>query len=216
MEQRILMICAHPDDELLWMGGTLLKYRENFKVDFACLTMPFNRSRVKGLFRIERHFNTGVILCFGYEDDTAVWREGVNFDFDDQWLDCLDYEKYDLIFSHNRYGEYYHPHHIYIHNRLKEKGIPFISFGHLEFSDFYVNLDDKERSEKQNLLMELYPSEYERSFHKFTYWHTNIERFRFEIPDENNEKNENEDVREEFMKKIDCLWGGELQLKNEL
>ena len=177
---RILLLFAHPDDELLWMGGTLLKFRDNFSIDFVCLTIPFNKPRVKGLFYLDRYFDTNLVFCLGYEDDTAVWREGAEVDFDDLWLDCIDFGKYDLIFSHNQYGEYYHPHHIYIHNKLKENNIPFISFGHLGEFDFAVNLEKKDIEKKQDAIRDLYYSEFDRCMHKFSYWKTKKERFRFE------------------------------------
>lgn len=184
LQHKTLILFAHPDDELLWMGGTLLKYRDRFEIDFACLTMPFNKPRIKGLFRLDRFFNTDVIMCLGYEDNTAVWREGAEVDFDDIWLDCIDFDKYDLIFSHNEFGEYYHPHHVFIHSRLKEKGIPFISFGHLGETRWTVELTEEEVRRKQDAIKDLYYSEFDRCMHKFTYWKTRKERFQMEIPEE--------------------------------
>ena len=181
MQNKTLILFAHPDDELLWMGGTLLKYRDRLKIDFACLTIPFNKPRVKGLFRLDRFCDTGVIMCLGYEDNTAVWREGAEVDFDDIWLDCIDFDKYDLIFSHNMHGEYYHPHHIFIHNSLKQRAIPFISFGHLRETQWTVNLTEEEVKRKQDAIRDLYYSEFDRCMHKFTYWRTQTERFRMEI-----------------------------------
>jgi hypothetical protein len=180
MSQKILVLFAHPDDEILFMGGTLLKYRDKMKIDFACLTVPFNKARLKGLFRLGDYFDTGSIMCLGYEDDPAVWREGAELKFDDTWVDCLDFSKYDAVFSHNQYGEYYHPHHIYIHETLKRREISFYSFGHLGQYDCVVELSPGEISDKQKVLKELYPSEFSRCIHKFSYWRTDLERFRFE------------------------------------
>lgn len=200
-KQRILIIHAHPDDEVLWMGGTLLKYRERFLVDFACLTIPFNKPRLKGFFGLERYFDTGVLMCLGYEDDTAVWREGAPCDFDDIWLECLALEKYDLIFSHNRHGEYYHPHHVYIHDTLKKNRVPFISFGHLGEFDFAVDLSDNDIARKQAIITDLYHSEFSRAIYKFSYWRVSREMFRYEVP------NDDPALRREMEMKVRKLMG---------
>lgn len=198
---------AHPDDELLWMGGTLLRYSQNFRVDFACLTVPFNIPRLKGLFGLEDYFDTGLIICLGYEDDTAVWKEGAGFRFDPVWAESIDFSRYDIVFSHNVHGEYYHPHHVYIHNTLKERSIPFVSFGHLRDWDFIVELSNRDREEKQSALKLLYFSEYTRNLRKFTYWNTIVERFRLEVPN----VPDCAEIRNEIMKKALKIFPGALR-----
>jgi hypothetical protein len=184
MKIKTLLVFAHPDDEILWMGGFLLKYGKFLKIDFICITAPFNISRIAGLLKLDLYFDTGKIVCLGYPDDPAVYREGAPFQFDDSWVDALDFDKYDLIFSHNENGEYGHPHHKYAHDTLKKYSAPFISFGQEECFDFSIRLEPELIKKKQGILKELYQGEVCRCLPHHPYWSTDQEGFKFEGPKE--------------------------------
>lgn len=181
---KTVVIFAHPDDELLWTGGFLLRYKERLQIDFICLTAPFNISRIYGLINLDRYFKTGKIICLGFEDDPAVYREGADLQFDDGWIEALNFDDYGLILSHNKEGEYGHPHHAYVHQTLKNRGISFISFGHSKSCDFKINLSPEEIKRKQEVMRDLYSVEVKRRLTRHSYWDTNQEKFKFEGPRE--------------------------------
>ncbi len=157
-----------------------MRYRERLKLDFICLTSPFNRPRIAGLLRLDAYFPGSRVICLGYPDDPAVVREGAPFDFDDSWMEGIDFPGYPLIFSHNRHGEYGHPHHIYLHQALKSRGIPFISFGHHGDYHFALQLSPQQIQEKQDIIRKLYGIETRRLLPSHSYWDCGYEDFRLE------------------------------------
>ncbi len=188
---KTLVVFAHPDDEVLWAGGFLIRYRKVMQVDFVRLTLPFNIHRISGLMKLDRYFNVSKVMCLGFEDDPDVYRKGKPFSFYEGWVDAIDFKKYHIILSHNENGEYGHPHHIFVHNTLKRRSIPFISFGHKEGEDFGIILTPREVRLKQRILEDLYTEEVKRCLTKFSYWNTPVERYKFEGKFEKNSLWEN-------------------------
>jgi len=174
---KILVLHAHPDDELVWMGGTLIKYKDILEVDFVCLTFPFNKPRIAGFMNLDRYFNAKRMICLGFEDDPAVYREGKDFFFDDSWMEGIDFSRYDLVFSHNQKGEYHHPHHLYLNFTLRKFDIPFISWGHVGERDFSIHLEPQHKEEKIKIISDLYILEYDRVLKGFAHLWTQDENF---------------------------------------
>ncbi|WP_409273453.1 PIG-L family deacetylase [Neobacillus sp. SCS-31] len=101
-----LMVVAHPDDELLFGGGELLK-EKGWKV--VCVTNKGNHQRAAEFTKIMN------ILHAEHEmwDFPDVW----NGDFDRNALSndlkkLLGERKYEKIVTHNLHGEYGHTQHI--------------------------------------------------------------------------------------------------------
>ncbi|WP_053365009.1 PIG-L family deacetylase [Bacillus sp. FJAT-27245] len=101
-----LMIVAHPDDELLFGGGELLK-ETGWKV--ICVTNKSNPERAAEFTKVMNLVNAEHEM-WDYPD---VW----NGDFDRKKLSndlkkMLGERKYKKIVTHNRQGEYGHTQHI--------------------------------------------------------------------------------------------------------
>lgn len=115
-QKKVLVIVAHPDDEVLWMGGTLLRNKKNWDTTVVCLTRASDTDRapkfqkackllgVKGLLNdlddenLNKHLNQKKILDI---------------------LKIFSKEKFDILFTHNKNGEYGHIRHIDTHHAIK-------------------------------------------------------------------------------------------------
>jgi LmbE family N-acetylglucosaminyl deacetylase len=99
----VAIIVAHPDDETLWAGGTILNY-PYWKCFIVCL------SRVNDPERAPRFYNAlkalksdGVIGDLNDEPDQKPLSE---IDVEHAIIQLLPFKHYDLIITHNPTGEY--------------------------------------------------------------------------------------------------------------
>ena len=108
-----LMIVAHPDDEALWGGHSLLE-KDYFVV---CLTNGYNSKRSEEFYNVlDKSGDGGIIL--DYPDKINRQRCDWEFCKDDIIKDLqliISYKNWDTIVTHNEAGEYGHLQHIKTH-----------------------------------------------------------------------------------------------------
>lgn len=102
-ELRALVVVAHPDDETLWMGGTMLLYPD-WKCRVACLSRGKDRDRRKKFFAAMTRL--GAMGSIGEMDD-----EPDQYPIDNEYvreiiLNELETTNFDLIITHSPFGEY--------------------------------------------------------------------------------------------------------------
>lgn len=99
----VAIIVAHPDDETLWAGGTILNY-PYWKYFIVCL------SRVTDPERAPRFYNALKILksdgVMGDLDDGPDQKPLAENEVEQAILQLLPLKHYDLIITHNPTGEY--------------------------------------------------------------------------------------------------------------
>ncbi|MBU0760338.1 MAG: PIG-L family deacetylase [Nanoarchaeota archaeon] len=109
-----ISIVAHPDDETIWMGGTILKNPDwNWTILSLCRKYDFDRAP-----KFKK-------VCELYE------ARGIISDLDDEKLNPLDVEEvakkikenlpkkeFDYVFTHGKNGEYEHLRHKEIHDAV--------------------------------------------------------------------------------------------------
>lgn len=122
---RALIVVAHPDDEAFFCAGLM---RENHDWDFTvvCATHTQETPRHREMldYLTTQHDNVSLIRTLGLQDTegavpTAAWY----------WellvrLRAVKYHHrdspWDVVFTHNRYGDYGHGHHIAINQAVHE------------------------------------------------------------------------------------------------
>jgi len=129
MKKEALIVVAHPDDETIWMGGTILKNNDwNWTIISLC--RKGDKDRMPKFMRV----------CEIYK------AKGIISDLDDEKLKPLDIEEvsekiksllpkkeYDYIFTHGENGEYGHVRHKEVHKAVKK----LVGYGKLKCEKLY-------------------------------------------------------------------------------
>ena len=102
-QKNIAVIVAHPDDETLWCGGTILLHPEcNWFV--ACLCRKNDSDRAPKFDRVLKELNATGIM--GNLDDGPQQRRLDQKAVKKAILDLLPKQSFDLIITHSPFGEY--------------------------------------------------------------------------------------------------------------
>jgi len=114
--KKALAVVAHPDDETIWMGGTILK-NKNWEWTIVALCRGGDEDRAPKFEKACKEYNARAIIS----------------NLDDEKLDSIPIEEvikkiksivpknnYDFIFTHGENGEYGHIRHKEVHVAVKK------------------------------------------------------------------------------------------------
>ena len=104
-------VVAHPDDEVLWAAGIIMRHPGNWTV--LCVSIPRSDP-----IRAKKFKDACRIL--GAESRIIDWLEPMATD-PMTHLEDIDLSEFDHILTHNAWGEYGHTHHKNIHHWIKRK-----------------------------------------------------------------------------------------------
>jgi LmbE family N-acetylglucosaminyl deacetylase len=103
MRKNALVVVAHPDDEVLWAGGTILNH-PSFKWFIVCLTRRDDKDRAPRFYQALKALNaTGVI---GSLDDGPEQKPLKKEEVAKAIIDFLPSDSFDIVISHSPLGEY--------------------------------------------------------------------------------------------------------------
>ena len=97
------VIVAHPDDETLWTGGTILLHPE-IKWTIITLCRKSDADRAPKFFRVMELFGANGVMAD--IDDGPEQRPLVLSDIQKEILTALPERSFDIIMTHNPKGEY--------------------------------------------------------------------------------------------------------------
>lgn len=172
-KKKVLVIVAHPDDETLWMGATLLRKRKVWDTTVVCLTRASDKDRAPKFQKVTKAL--GVKGCI-YDLDDEHLHQPLGQTQIIHILKKFSDQKVDALFTHNKNGEYNHPRHIETHNAvvsalkkriLKAKKVFFFSYkkvsnnfqGYATYNssaDILIKLRDDELAMKKKLAIDVY------------------------------------------------------------
>ena len=103
LQKSVAIIVAHPDDETLWAGGTILS-NPSWKCFIVCMSRQHDTERATKFYKVLKILKADGVM--GDLDDGPDQKPLNGNEVQQVVLDLLPTGHYDLVISHNPSGEY--------------------------------------------------------------------------------------------------------------
>lgn len=171
-KSKALVVVAHPDDETIWMGGTIARHK-NISWTIFALCRKSDPDRMPKFLKVAKYYNALGIICDLEDEGIMTIKESIS-EIKNIIRNELKQKKFDYIFTHGYDGEYGHIRHSGVHGAIKEmlKNKEISAREHFYFSyklddrkkiavpradaEFYAKLSAGELKAKRNVIKKLY------------------------------------------------------------
>ncbi|MFH1365746.1 MAG: PIG-L family deacetylase [archaeon] len=123
-EKEILVIVAHPDDETIWAGGTLLKIK--LKKTIIALCRKKDKDRFPRFEKACKILNSKGKISDLDDSEEGYYKKISKQEVINRILKITKKKKYDCLYTHGKNGEYNHIRHVEVHrimNEMLEEGL---------------------------------------------------------------------------------------------
>lgn len=168
MKERVLVVVAHPDDETIWMGGTLLKNKDKWDTTIMTLCRKTDPDRAPKFRKVCSIYGAKSIMS-DYDDD-LLDKQPLSAATSRILKHCKG--KFRHVFTHNDNGEYGHIR----HKDVRKAVVSLIKSGKLRTdtlhcfdykksgkiciakrsADKFINHDEKTLKKKKSIIQDVY------------------------------------------------------------
>jgi LmbE family N-acetylglucosaminyl deacetylase len=118
VKKEVLVIVAHPDDETIWLGGTLLK--DNSNKTIICLCRKKDEDRYPKFKKVCKILKSKGYISDLDDSEKGYYKKISKKEIINRILKITKNKKYDTLYTHGKNGEYGHIRHIEVYNSVNE------------------------------------------------------------------------------------------------